>query len=291
MKADFAYIDDAVSTLCERELKDPTISRDGVKAAATKAIAGFHIFDPEEEKRQIDAATNGRRAEIAAFQHERDVLMTQLGNAGIVPLAVVPTTAWRAMCKGAGLYRFAPDERGTVGILPSSFDKLKATTVEELAKQLEYVAKRSRGEYLGLLFPNGESEPVARDFPDASLLRRLLSSGEWPIAVTLVLPEPPADVVDILLKAHDAKISLKVAAVADAVSFKETPSQIAGRIIAEQEAAARRLRDDPIIYTEGQIATAILAQFGDFPIERDLVDRVMSGQTALRFFPQFVNLG
>jgi len=278
VRTDFAYIDDAVSDLCTRELESPTISHEAVKAAATRKIAGFHIHDPAEEKRQVNAAVERRKGAITDFQMQRDQMAAGLTAMGIVPLAVLPTQLWRSLSNAAGLYRFVPDAHGLVGIPP---DGLARLGTDNLVGQLEWLAKNDWHRYLATLFPHHASAEVSRT---------LFSASHAVTFATLVLPDPPADVVATLVKAADAKVPMKVAAVADAVSFKESPSQIAGNYIAEQEAIARRLRDDPIIYTELPHATAILAQFGDFPIERELVDRVVSAEAAMRFFPDLITI-
>ena len=45
MRTNFAYIDDAVTATCERELAQPTISREGFGGQATRVVAGFHLRD------------------------------------------------------------------------------------------------------------------------------------------------------------------------------------------------------------------------------------------------------
>jgi hypothetical protein len=97
------------------------------------------------------------------------------------------------------------------------------------------------------------------------------------------MPVPPPDVADRLLKAKG--LDLKVATVAEAISFKETPSELYRRAPAISEVVERWLRDDPIIYFEQGTAAAIIGQFGDFPIEHDIVARVLADENLLRVFP------
>ncbi len=103
--------------------------------------------------------------------------------------------------------------------------------------------------------------------------------------VGLSLPEPPTDVAETLLKAHKANIRLKVALVPEAISFTETPYQILTRDhqarVKEKERQrelAREFKNDPIAYYEVGSAVAIIAQFGDFPIEKEVVDRVVNSE-------------
>ena len=100
----------------------------------------------------------------------------------------------------------------------------------------------------------------------------------------LMLPQPPADVLGVLLKAKF--LELKVAAVAEAISFLESPSEILrkghDRIIKDRmERRRQAIRDflnDPIVYHEHGSAVAIISQFGDFPIEQQIVDRVVNSE-------------
>lgn len=120
----------------------------------------------------------------------------------------------------------------------------------------------------------------------AKLLHDFFPNGVSPakskVSATLVLPAPPQGVAAILLKAKD--LDLKVAAVGEAIAFAETPAQImqdehVRRVeIREKQRAERH---DPIVYHEHESAIAIIAQFGDFPVEREVVDRVVSSEHLL----------
>lgn len=73
-------------------------------------------------------------------------------------------------------------------------------------------------------------------------------------------------------------MALNVAAVPEAIRFDQSISSIFFSHVIEQVRYEEALRRDPIVYVEQSPATAILAQFGDFPIERELVDRVVAAQ-------------
>lgn len=103
------------------------------------------------------------------------------------------------------------------------------------------------------------------------------------LSAKVVLPTPPQEIADTLLKAR--KLELKVAAVPDAIAFSEAPSTILRRehrLRADKETQERRrirdLKKDPIVYHEHGSATAIIAQFGDFPMEKRVVDAVISSE-------------
>ncbi len=116
-------------------------------------------------------------------------------------------------------------------------------------------------EALKVLLPNGTSPSL----PD-----------RW---VHLVLPVAPAEVQNIVSKARG--MDLRVAAAPEAIDFRETPSQIFSRIEAENAERRRLLRADPIIYTVVGSAAVILAQYGEFPVEQMIVDRVMNSEHLL----------
>jgi len=139
------------------------------------------------------------------------------------------------------------------------------------------------------IFASQPREQVLREFfPNSAQMYFPNSINDSWREVRLILPKPPADVEAILLKARDLK--LKVAAVADAVAFAESPSEILWR--SYDNIAARKLEEwqrreyekqiraetDPIVYYEHGSAVAIIAQFGDFPVEHDVVNNVVNSE-------------
>jgi hypothetical protein len=109
-------------------------------------------------------------------------------------------------------------------------------------------------------------------------LRQLISNftpGRTP--VTIQLPEPPEDVRQILLKAYSpyAGRELRVALVPEAFRFTEPLHDVVKKEFKKiEEEDAWALAHDPIVYLELDNAVAIIAQFGDFPIEQEVVDQV-----------------
>jgi hypothetical protein len=106
------------------------------------------------------------------------------------------------------------------------------------------------------------------------------------VRIAIGLPTPPADVVETLKRiAHLPNI--KVAAEPGAVGFAKSPTTIISERILknwdDERKEIERIRAlDPIIYLEEGPAVAIVAQFGDFPIEKELVDRVVARQASLK---------
>lgn len=126
--------------------------------------------------------------------------------------------------------------------------------------------------------------------PHRALLKQYFPGGVSPtdsrsaFEATLVLPVPPKDVAEKLLKARG--LALKVAAVAKAIGFMETPSQIMASEHARQVEFRKtkwvnRLHPDPFIYYEHGSAVAVIAQFGDFPIEKQVVDELVNSEHLL----------
>lgn len=93
----------------------------------------------------------------------------------------------------------------------------------------------------------------------------------------IVLPTPPDDVAEVLLKVQSFD-DLRVAAEAGAIQFKggfERVLRTQYEKILHDEEMARR---DPIVYVVHDGAVAIIAQFGDFPIEQEVVNRVVNSK-------------
>ena len=224
---------------------------------ANRIIAGFEVFDEEQERRELDAMIASQRERIDAFNADRNSVRDKIGEANLIPLAVVPTTAWNALCRQAGLYRLTPDAHGLVNVNPGFFNDLPSAD-----HKLNALARDDWPAMLERLFPNG-----------ASISQRSV------LTATVVLPLPPADVAQTLARAATTGYTLHVAAVPEAISFKETMAELRARETARRKAEeARRLaaQRDPIIYVEEGSAAAIIAQFGDFPIEQKVVDAVIA---------------
>lgn len=139
-----------------------------------------------------------------------------------------------------------------------------------------------------------------------SLLRTLWPHGfvgdKTSPRLKISLPPAPVDAQANLLRASAARFPLTLYAVGEAITFDEDPvyayerarepkwGEIAkahARAVAAQEEDRRRreverqlfwenLRADPIVATDYESATAIIVQYGDFPIEQELIERVLN---------------
>jgi hypothetical protein len=262
MKTNFAEIDDAVTTVCERELATPTVA----PVKATAVLAGFHLPDTAGEEALVEEAVRRQQAAIRLFQRDRHAAKQVCIERGIEPLAVIPAATWAYISEATGLFRLSPGADGTIGFSPSAFSGIKDERGMSGEAQVDWLAANRPAEFLHRLFPDGTSLPATVNY-----------------SATLVMPVPPPEVAEVLLKAKG--LDLKVATVAEAIAFKETPSELYRRVRSAEEARARWLRDDPIVYFEVGTATAIIAQFGDFPIEQEVVARVLAAENLLRIFP------
>ena len=272
MPTSFEYIEEVMDRAVETAKANTTLS-DAQKAEANKKarrlIAGFRVHDEEEEKKVLDRMIAERRSVIDKFIKDREALRKNLTSIDIKPLAVCPTQAWSDICFRAGLYVFSPNSQNKVGFnapdLIRKYGSLSDGKINALRK----------GDWKGFL---DTAFPGRKEVRDAGYR-----------TATLILPDPPADVARTLTKA--VKLKLKVAAVADAISFVETPAEIVRLAKVDDRdlwAQARGYEDfkdwvkrDPIVFYEHGTATAIIAQFGDFPIEKEVVDGVIASNSLI----------
>lgn len=97
----------------------------------------------------------------------------------------------------------------------------------------------------------------------------------------VILPQPPEPVLQNLTKLFkltDHEVS--VAAVADAIAFEGGLKKIYSKGMAEEK-MRRQIAADPIIYVRNGSAVAIIDQFGDFPIEKETVEKCMTAEFVL----------
>lgn len=264
MKTDFAYIDDVVERSTKKEPPVSTKERADAAQQAKKIIGGFRVKDDKAERDNLDAIVARKRSGIEMFLQHRTMAREELGKYGVKPMAIVPTKSWERICYDTGLYIMAPNSQGQIGYEPAGLVPYAKWSEHAITKK----AKLEWDWFLDAMFPK----------------RKSLPNINYAHKATLVLPDPPEAVAAILCKAQ--KLGLKVAAVAEAISFVETPSEIVKRSNVSAKdlwAQARGYADhadwvkrDPIVTAEYGSATAIIAQFGDFPIEKEVVDAVLA---------------
>lgn len=99
------------------------------------------------------------------------------------------------------------------------------------------------------------------------------------IEAQILLPIPPADVQERLIKAERARMDLYVAVVQEAIHFRRNLVDVLIESTspkAEAECHHPDLRRDPIAYVIEGSAVAIIDQYGDFPIEQEIVKDVVN---------------
>jgi hypothetical protein len=88
--------------------------------------------------------------------------------------------------------------------------------------------------------------------------------------ITITLPPPPPEVVERLSKlVNSSPGPVKVATVPEAINLPNIDQLLMPQV--EAHARAQALAGDPIVYVEYKGVVAIIAQYGPFPIEREVV--------------------
>lgn len=110
------------------------------------------------------------------------------------------------------------------------------------------------------------------------------------ISRKLVLPSPPERVVKTIRAVNDIDndlrnknsiTTLQIAAVPEAINFEGGMRGYFDNAHTAIEAHEEWLRRDPILFVECRSAVAALDQFGDFPIEREVIDAVLASEHLL----------
>ena len=293
--------------------REPLVPKHFEEAAHRgERIAGFQVLDP---RRVEEVRANGRNAVTAAvrhYYHHRDVLMTRLKEAGVQPLAVLPRMAWRKLCLASKLIFVGGSGPVALNTWPvisrlreGAEDEIRATKSRRWGREgvrvpehhfevyaRNWVRQQPKADLLEMLMHSREHRTFIRaNSPTARYVQGPCDVAE------IVLPPPPQDVVTTLLKAR--LLDLKTVAEPAAIAFTPTLETIIGRGAREghptttgpvqgfapiNDHQAQQLgyadldewrRLCPIIYTEHQSAAAVIAQFGDFPIEREVVERAV----------------
>lgn len=260
--ATFDYIEAAVMDRVKPDLRPRDKEREKAKEQSRTFIAGFPVNDPDKEKKALDDMIEARNASVRAFIADRKHARGKLEEVGIKPLAVVPSKAWADICQKAELIVLSPNNDGKAVVSRAALARYGS------AAEAERAAARSYPTFVKSLFPT---------VPENGML------------ASVILPTPPQDVADILLKAKG--FSLHVAAVPEAIRFTQTPTDLyKGATQHSRDEWAQRqgyadyadwVRRDPIVFWNHGTASAVIAQFGDFPIEKKVVDIVMEGDSLI----------
>lgn len=292
MESNLATIDRTFHDIALAEKDDPRVS-DKVKADAEKAsksvIAGFYITNDDAKKGHIEKAKETRRSNVIKYLEKRSNFTAELNKLGVEPMAVLPSLAWIKLWKDAGLF-YVSTTTGKVQCryqitsgqmawdwMNRKFDRSYSKNQNTLEQHRldvanKYVATRKWSDLL-------DEFATDKCFYEGNNAR-------------IILPQAPADVIQTLIKVR--ALSPKTVAVPEAISFAGG----AGQVIADMHKGANAkddwaraqgyvdykdwLRRDPIVFVEKDGVAAIVGQFGDFPIEHELVEKVSQED----FFPE-----
>jgi hypothetical protein len=99
--------------------------------------------------------------------------------------------------------------------------------------------------------------------------------------IRIELPTPPPEVQERIVAAEHTKLPLHVAVVGEAIAFKEPVADVLIGERAEHWAEVKRqelLDRDPIVYVIVGSAVAIIDQYGEFPIEKEVMHEVINSE-------------
>lgn len=119
---------------------------------------------------------------------------------------------------------------------------------------------------------------LGRHTEDGTLLELLWPNYREPDqgdAVAISLPDAPSDVQEKLVALERARLTMRIAVVKEAIGVD---GKLQGAIIGKFVEAMEALKRDPIVFVREGTAVAIIAQFGDFPIEKEVIEKVINSE-------------
>lgn len=135
--------------------------------------------------------------------------------------------------------------------------------------------------YIGVMRGKVSIQKYIKETPYAKLMRDMfMSSHDYRLSqagyAQLILPAPPVDVVSLLRKLRDHSRQFTVTADPRALQFTPSIEELYLKGHAVERERIRLDNLDPIITIAYNNATAVLAQFGDFKWELDVIEDIMS---------------
>lgn len=270
MRTDLATIDRHFVEATERQYDDPVATKADYARAnkvASKTIAGFDVVDEGAREKLLADARAENKKTVGLYRQNRKKLINKLADLGVTALASLPTPAWRSICRQSGLFIIDTPSGQVVLSMTEAFKPLIAAAAGNNKKQVTWQVRN----YLDTT----PWEDVLTGFSDNGVFSNRPRQG-YTADTKIVLPEAPADVQSILIKVSE--LNPKTAAVSDAIGFTDPLDKMIasrwGQVIEAERIAALRRAADPIVFVEEADVTAIVAQFGDFPIEQEIVEKV-----------------
>jgi len=341
-----AYLDRAAADAVERQSADPgAFIKDDPRAR--KRIKGIEVIDA--------GAIDQRRVQLDLYRDDSADLRKRLDEHGVAVLAMLPKTAWDAIARDAGLFRFSPKDDGSVPANAALLDQVGANALRTLGNRAliglgigaaaAFIAAFALLSMIGAplalnlgvsaalaaLGAYGTGTVIARrtflkgvPHPDAlmrleqSLIRKAFAAPRqelfrelWPqdpkpgtttVDLRIGMPPAPAEAQANLVRAEQAGFDLTLYAVDEAVTFLDDPVEAFiqaraphwrkaraayDRVVqserhrrrAERERRRAELRAwlaDPIVTIDHGSVTAIVVQYGGFPLEEAAIDRVLN---------------
>lgn len=275
-------IEKDVAAALEREIPLTQADINNAKIASVQRVAGITLYNAEREKTFINGVHAQRVSRTQNYAADREKAIRRLQDRGVTPMAVLPTAAWKAICRNAGLYRLAPNDDGIVTV---GTDKT-ITNIADSCRALSWAGAAIATVVCGGVALFAREPWVFTGMPVAFIgallgthevcvawcrrLRFLFPQGEcgnyghWHVRIEL--PEPPAEVAAVLAKVATLPVAVAVHPSAVRVSHDDLRNLIK---------ASRTNLSDPIVYLREGQAVAVIAQYGDFGIERDAVEKAI----------------
>lgn len=225
--------------------------------------SGLFRLSPDREGK-VGVSLRPLTTQAQQFSDSGTVARIVFGSAFAVPMFVGSVIGWLAYGPLSSIAWGC-----LVGLFAGCAISLALLPAEQIVKRffsrlyLRRYLRRSWGEQLSGLFPKGVSQ-----------YSEITGSSE-----KLVLPTPPADVAATLFKIRNFPFNLSVAAVADAISFERSIEDMLKVEVSKMARERQQALDaDPIVYCEHGSAVVLIAQFGNFPIEKQVVDQVLNSE-------------
>ena len=291
MKTNLAYIQSAAESAVEN-----------TKRTVLEVVGGLRIA------RQVETTS-----EVESYRTCASKVRADLEKVGVTPLAILPETWWSKIVQDTGLIDISSKDDCAYfkdGVNSDALEEAKLINgaISIALGVLTFLALSVASYVVAQDFASAAFLVVMSFIPSlvvAGAASFLLSKTDliydWVMSrpgaikryvafenrcntftsrtMKFELPTPPADVGEAILKARETKLDMRVAAEPSAFSFSPSPAELLRALNDQRVADEKRRREallaDPIVYVRYGSAVAIVAQFGDFPVEKEVVDRVM----------------
>ena len=306
------YINLAIEDAISRQLVNPHAPSDVAEMARQEAasyIAGVPVIDPE----RITAHKEHRRQALREYQADAKTLRQTLNGHHVPFHTIWSAQGWETLRVAAELYRFTPDHSGQVNVAEKIVSTLTTQMLDGTLPSFRFLAPNA-ARMARLLWPDfteaqggiaiGIDLPPAPDEVKQTLLRAhkaglsMVTYVEGAaIALTAGAVSQLEDRVNQLRQQRaEARLRQEQQArrLQQAKEAERRRAEEAARKRRVEEEAARRRREaaererlrphwhrDPIITVSHGKALAIIAQYGAFKVEKQLIQRVLNSSALI----------